>query len=445
MKRIGRPRKNRPQSISPTTPKHPQSSARDGEPRRSPYSHQSGISTSRFSQAAGQDFHPSPLTANVGRDFRSAPSFDEESFSTSARSSARLGSISDTSGYEESNCNGFVYDMGGFIPSPIVGTYTTALSDSVYNSTLVNNSAPGSNFPVQGEVWAGAPGPGGAIFDGNAYPKKPSEQFPNFMTSIEGEALSLDDINNMIEASMEGVLHYGSPDTSASTSENYNSLSRNDSLNDSLSASTTGSPIVDTSTIATIKGRSSSTSIPLPPTSATTAPTAICTSKCYAALTQQLLFLNNLVPAGTTPSIDTILLLEGNARFYKEKILACAYCLANRSSLLLLSIIAEQLVTILERKFEKATTASGADEHQDESDKATPLIMGGIEIEEEVKVRYVWKLLRLRLNKFADMVRDLQEKMRVDPGVGESYKAGRGIVRDAHARLVSLVAAVGGA
>ena len=256
---------------------------------------------------------------------------------------------------------------------------------------------------------------------------------------------------------MEGVLHYSSPETTTSSSETYPLPSRHNSINDSISSSSTDSP--STNTLAT----ATSTSAALTPTALPSAPTS-CASKCYAALTQQLLFLNSLVPNAALPSIDTILLLEGNARFYKEKVLACSACVANRSSLLLLSVITEQLVTILERKFEKAAitaaninrTASSKvgvagdyyEGSEDESDRNTALTVGGVELETDVKVRYIRKLLKLRLGKFTDMVADLQDSMaRMEPAgwnVG-SYKAGRGIVSDALERLGRLVAAGGGA
>ena len=69
-------------------------------------------------------------------------------------------------------------------------------------------------------------------------------------------------------------------------------------------------------------------------------------------------------------------------------------------------------------------------------------MVGGIEIEKEIKVQDNWKLLRLRLNEFADMVRDLWEIITVDAGLGASYKVGCSIVSDAHNRLMSFVSVI---
>lgn len=68
---------------------------------------------------------------------------------------------------------------------------------------------------------------------------------------------------------------------------------------------------------------------------------------------RQLKYLNDCLPETAQPSIDDILQVERNARCNRNQVLACRSCTGNRSSLLLLSIVAERIIKMLEVIFER--------------------------------------------------------------------------------------------
>ena len=89
-----------------------------------------------------------------------------------------------------------------------------------------------------------------------------------------------------------------------------------------------------------------------------------CISDCYRCLSQQLAGLNNCMNDEVGPSVDTILQLERNMQSLSQRLLHCPTCLDNPSSLLLLSIIVDQVVRLLERSFiEKVDSSTFASDH----------------------------------------------------------------------------------
>ena len=140
-----------------------------------------------------------------GTDFGSPATFDQDSFSASARSSARIGSISDTSVYEEPIFQLFPPSVGGFNPSLVTEDYTTHLSGGFYNTPHMNGQLIGNTFPAQNTVWSDHTKLNTPIFNNTIVPRKPIQPLSSFMTGVDGEALSLEDINNMIEGNVISI------------------------------------------------------------------------------------------------------------------------------------------------------------------------------------------------------------------------------------------------
>jgi hypothetical protein len=183
----------------------------------------------------------------------------------------------------------------------------------------------------------------------------------------------------------------------------------------------------------------------------------ICKQRCYACLTQQLMYLNERVPETYHPSIDLILAVEKETRSIKDKVFGCTACLSNRSTLLILCVILERVLDMIEKMSRslhtpgKGRRARGAT-HVDGSWKRFQfnanvtcpalrtdcvLVIGNFEVEEECKAPFIKVLLQRRLGRFGSMLRDLEQAM--EARLKDcNYRAAEGIVNDVYRRLESL-------
>ncbi|MCJ1391689.1 hypothetical protein MMC18_004554 [Xylographa bjoerkii] len=190
-----------------------------------------------------------------------------------------------------------------------------------------------------------------------------------------------------------------------------------------------------------------------------------CNNVCYAALTQQLAHLNEQFPESSQPSIDLILQVERQTRSNKDKVLSCAACLSNRSSLLLLSMIVERVMQMLEtisefkppatlnKQFQRTKTLpferarNGAVSFTGNFQAPFPgigscpspktdclLHIGGFEIDDDTKSVFVKRLLRFRLNRFAVMLTEVEQATNTNRK-DCNYKAAESMVRDVYQRL----------
>ncbi|KAF6820846.1 hypothetical protein CPLU01_12660 [Colletotrichum plurivorum] len=102
---------------------------------------------------------------------------------------------------------------------------------------------------------------------------------------------------------------------------------------------------------------SSSTSPLLPsaalPSAAVPSAPSSCGNDCYRGLSQQLAGLNICINESVAPNVDAMLQIDRNMQSLTQRLLNCPSCMANDSSLLLLSIIVDQAVRLLERFVDK--------------------------------------------------------------------------------------------
>ncbi|KAK7440921.1 hypothetical protein Landi51_10445 [Colletotrichum acutatum] len=104
---------------------------------------------------------------------------------------------------------------------------------------------------------------------------------------------------------------------------------------------------------------------PLPvSTSVLTSSSLMCSNDCYRCLSQQLAGLNSLTNSSVTPNVDTILQIDRNMQALTKGLLNCPHCLANDSSLLLLSIIMDQATRLLDCFIEKVKPNVAIVDHQ---------------------------------------------------------------------------------
>ncbi|KAK1465110.1 hypothetical protein CMEL01_12465 [Colletotrichum melonis] len=106
------------------------------------------------------------------------------------------------------------------------------------------------------------------------------------------------------------------------------------------------------------------TQAPPVPTSALTSSSLMCSNDCYRCLSQQLAGLNSLTNSSVTPNLDTILQIDRNMQALTKGLLNCPHCLANDSSLLLLSIIMDQATRLLDCFIEKVKPNVAVVDHQ---------------------------------------------------------------------------------
>ncbi|EXF85209.1 hypothetical protein CFIO01_03280 [Colletotrichum fioriniae PJ7] len=99
-------------------------------------------------------------------------------------------------------------------------------------------------------------------------------------------------------------------------------------------------------------------------TSSLTSSSLMCSNDCYRCLSQQLAGLNSLTNSSVAPNVDTILQIDRNMQALTKGLLNCPHCLANDSSLLLLSIIMDQATRLLDCFIEKVKPNMAAVDHQ---------------------------------------------------------------------------------
>ncbi|KAH1323413.1 hypothetical protein KXV58_000760 [Aspergillus fumigatus] len=156
-----------------------------------------------------------------------------------------------------------------------------------------------------------------------------------------------------------------------------------------------------------------------------------CGAKCYTALLQQLLFLRQSLPESSRPSIDVILEVESHERRLLDRVLSCATCLSNRSSVLLMSVITERVIQMLDWIIEEKTlldtesarsirrTASSwtqtsqlppAGNRTDGRPYVclVPLHVGSTELDEDTKQYFLKQLILMRMKKLAAKVQDVR-------------------------------------
>lgn len=152
-----------------------------------------------------------------------------------------------------------------------------------------------------------------------------------------------------------------------------------------------------------------------------------CNSGCYRFLSQQLAGLNHCRNSETTPSAEMVLQLERNMQSLSQRLLHCATCLGDGSSLLLLSIIVDQVVRLLESFIGKVEPRINPPDHLPQcgigirnmdslsspvqvSAHTMELRIGDYEIlDEDFKLTFLRRLLRHRLRLLVGMLMDLQQ------------------------------------
>ncbi|EAW17762.1 uncharacterized protein NFIA_076950 [Aspergillus fischeri NRRL 181] len=164
-----------------------------------------------------------------------------------------------------------------------------------------------------------------------------------------------------------------------------------------------------------------------------------CRAKCYTALLQQLLFLRQSLPESTRPSIDVILQVESHERSLLDRVLSCATCLSNRSSVLLMSVITERVIQMLDWIIEEKTlldTESARSSRRTVSSWTRtsqlppagnrtdgrpyvcliPLHVGNTELDEDTKQYFLKQLILMRMKKLAAKVQDVRRTTSTRPG-----------------------------
>ncbi|KAG2012602.1 hypothetical protein GB937_006951 [Aspergillus fischeri] len=164
-----------------------------------------------------------------------------------------------------------------------------------------------------------------------------------------------------------------------------------------------------------------------------------CRAKCYTALLQQLLFLRQSLPESTRPSIDVILQVESHERSLLDRVLSCATCLSNRSSVLLMSVITERVIQMLDWIIEEKTlldTESARSSRRTVSSWTRtsqlppagnrtdgrpyvcliPLHVGSTELDEDTKQYFLKQLILMRMKKLAAKVQDVRRTTSARPG-----------------------------
>ncbi|KAL3424009.1 hypothetical protein PVAG01_03289 [Phlyctema vagabunda] len=236
------------------------------------------------------------------------------------------------------------------------------------------------------------------------------------------------------------------PSLGATTSLGEGTTGMNDFFDQASGTSSMGLPV---SQILLTPSDTSSTS---------SATTNTCKQRCYACLTQQLMYLNEHVPETYHPSIDVFLAVEKETRSIKDKVFGCTACLSNRSTLLILSVIVERVLDMIEKMSHsihtpgKGRRGNGNSVHTDGSWKrykfnanvSCPalqtdcvLSIGNFEVEGECKIPFIKVLLQRRLARFGSMLRDLEHAMEAHLK-DCNYRAADGIVNDVYKRLESL-------
>lgn len=156
-----------------------------------------------------------------------------------------------------------------------------------------------------------------------------------------------------------------------------------------------------------------------------------CGAKCYTTLLQQLLFLRQSLPESSRPSIDVILEVESHERRLLDRVLSCATCLSNRSSVLLMSVITERVIQMLDwiieektlldtesARFIRRTASSWTQTSQlppagNRTDGRpyvclVPLHVGSTELDEDTKQYFLKQLILMRMKKLAAKVQDVR-------------------------------------
>ncbi|KAK1637098.1 hypothetical protein BDP81DRAFT_393793 [Colletotrichum phormii] len=102
-------------------------------------------------------------------------------------------------------------------------------------------------------------------------------------------------------------------------------------------------------------------------TSSLTSSSLLCSNDCYRCLSQQLAGLNSFTNYSVAPNVDIILQIDRNMQELTQSLLNCPHCLANDSSLLLLSIIMDQATRLLDCFIEKVKPDVAIMDHQSSS------------------------------------------------------------------------------
>ena len=189
-----------------------------------------------------------------------------------------------------------------------------------------------------------------------------------------------------------------------------------------------------------------------------------CINGCFAEISQQLFFLDMVMPSDSIPTTSTILLAERSVRILQPRLLACEECLCHRQSLLLLCMVIDRIVTILERKLTMLSitfsrlqkdvqrtqlpfTAYNKDLmtlwsstlNENYGECKMTLTVGRVEMDDVLKSRFTNFVLQRRVKRFFITAEDLQFKI-------NSYLAdficlaGKGIMKDVYTRITQLAA-----
>ncbi|KAJ6443721.1 hypothetical protein O9K51_02106 [Purpureocillium lavendulum] len=134
-------------------------------------------------------------------------------------------------------------------------------------------------------------------------------------------------------------------------------------------------------------------------------------SECYRCLCEQLQELNNCMNDDEEPSLDTTLQLERNMQLLSQRLLQCPTCLANPNSLLLLSIVVDQVIRLHQRQSTSFGGIGLASPHHGSSPvQITDLRIGDYEVhDDDFKLTFLKRLVRHRLRTLARLLTDLQQ------------------------------------
>ncbi|KXX83196.1 Sterigmatocystin biosynthesis regulatory protein [Madurella mycetomatis] len=162
-------------------------------------------------------------------------------------------------------------------------------------------------------------------------------------------------------------------------------------------------------------------------TSSASSSASSCSSGCYRCLSQQLAGLNHCRNSETTPNAEMVLQLERNMQSLSQRLLHCSTCLGDGSSLLLLSIIVDQVVRLLENFIGKVEPRINPSDHLPQCGigirsmdslshpvqlpaHTMELRIGDYEIlDEDFKLTFLRRLLRHRLRLLVGMLMELQQ------------------------------------
>ena len=379
---------------------------------------------------------PIPQLSGNNKDFAWTPASVSESISATGSAPASLvpvyvanrsGTMNHPSLYQ------FDHLGRSFIPS----SSTLDMVNNIGAIPVAHTDIPEHDFTAYDSVWHGIPSTRASTICEDVVPRR-YDTGPR--RCRDNNILQHAQLDGIAKASIQGGRQSPSPNPIIPASRRLNTESRHSSIMGSVS-SVVATVSSDFSMPATHSLFDLNTEQPQPFTQSRG-----CSTQCYTVLVRALLHLNSIVSYGTIPSVEEILQLEDDGRYCKKILLACATCLQNRSSLLLLCVVVEQLVIIFERTVENgepsvtesrhsgASTASFRGEERGKAATARGIDM--LELDEKTQSQFVKHLLRLRLDRFTAAVRNLVESTTIL--VDSNCVAAKEIVTNSHERLKSL-------